>query len=596
MKNIFRKPLVLLASLLALGFVACDDDDNREYQDVSIVGVKVDGTLYTPASSTPELTVVALPAGQDISKNKLQVLVANGELVGFVNNVEYDCRKPLDLSLRGYNGVTLATKLHIQSAPKLTNFVIKGISVPAERVFESATSFIVQLDKGTDLTALEVTMEFINGTLVDFENGIARDYTDPVKFNVLGVDGTTNYPYELVITTEEVGPATINSVTVNGVRSDSVQVHEGVVVPFIPALMDFTNVTVELGVGYGNKVDPAFTGTGLNLMTGDNKVKVTGTNGIVSDFVIGVPQLSFAPALYKSYEALGYAANDLCSVGFSGSYLLAGHYSSATKTPDYFDMQGNLVGCLDADGTVPSGYGFRKFATDSKGNILCTSLGMSDGEQWVYRWDNVTAKGKEYISYSKASLGVDFNPRAGGISIQGDLDGDATVVMTLAQRTDAFVWTVKGGTLDPTPKHIAFPYAGSSYYWSLQPMPQPADGFIGMVTNTQIANAGIVKLDANMQEQFRVSGFYSTGGDVIVHNGRTYFAYTTHNNNNSYMRICDITDGQQASYAAPLFNRVMEVEGGNGNATMDAAFGIVDGKLHVAFCCTNLGLYMYCLE
>lgn len=127
-------------------------------------------------------------------------------------------------------------------------------------------------------------------------------------------------------------------------------------------------------------------------------------------------------------------------------------------------------------------------------------------------------------------------------------------------------------------------------------MPQTADGFIGMVTNTQIANAGIVKLDANMQEQFRVSGFYSTGGDVIVHNGRTYFAYTTHNNNNSYMRICDITDGQQASYAASLFNRVMEVEGGNGNATMDAAFGIVDGKLHVAFCCSNLGLYMYCLE
>ena len=83
-------------------------------------------------------------------------------------------------------------------------------------------------------------------------------------------------------------------------------------------------------------------------MTGDNKVTITGTNGVPTGFVIGVPQLSFAPAIALQYDALGMGANDLCAVGFSGNYLLAGNYTSTAKTPIYFDFSGNKVGQLEA--------------------------------------------------------------------------------------------------------------------------------------------------------------------------------------------------------------------------------------------------------
>ncbi len=31
---------------------------------------------------------------------------------------------------------------------------------------------------------------------------------------------------------------------------------------------------------------------------------------------------------------------------------------------------------------------------------------------------------------------VDYNPRAAGINVTGSLDGDATIVLTIAQKTD----------------------------------------------------------------------------------------------------------------------------------------------------------------
>ena len=587
--------MLAVVAFLTFGLCSCsDDDDSRAFDKAQIVGVKVDGELFLPATGgDASETRVTVPAGRDLSQVSLQVLVANGNLMNFPTQAKYDCRKPMEITIAGFNGETVTTKLRVISAPKLTNFVIKGLTVPASDIHENAAGIIVQVPKGTDLTKLEVTMEYSNGTLIDFTSGQVRDYTNPVKFSIKGVDEETIYSYELMITTEEVGPASISAITVNGVKSDSVVVTDGKVVPYIPSLIDFSDVDVELSNGYGNKVDEAFTGRGLNLMTGDNKVTITGTNGVPTEFVIGVPQLSFAPQVALNYDALGMGANDLCAVGFSGNYLLAGNYTSTAKTAIYLDFNGNKVGQLDATGVNVTGFGHRKIATDSKGAILGLSLGMSGDEQWIYKWDNVTAQATEYISFSKASLGVDYNPRSGGICIEGALDGDATITMTIAQKQEAFVWTVKGGVLNPTPTKVMFPYAGASYYWSLVPMPQGVEGYLGMVTNNSVDNAGVVRLDGNMQEMFRVPGFYCTDGKVIKHNGRVYLAYTAHSNSKGIMRVCDITDGSKEAYSTPIFNQVMELTGANGNATMDADMAIIDGKLHVAFACTNLGLYMY---
>ena len=593
--------MMLVLAFLSITFISCsDDDDNRAYESAKIVGVKVDNELFTPSSSAEGETKIVVPAGRDLSKVKLQILVANGDVIGFTNDLEYDCRKPMPISIQGNDGTKVETKLRIQSAPKLVSFIIKGMTIPNTDIYESSNSLIVQVPEDTDLTALEVTMEFANGTLLDFENGKSLDYTDPRTFKLKGVDDETIYPYDLVITTETVGPAVINSITVNGIETDSVVAKDGKLIPYIPSMMSYTSVDIDLSVGFGNKIDPNFNGKGLNLMSGDNKVKVTGTNGIETEFTIGIPQWSFKPLFAKKYTTLknelGYGDNDLCAVGFSGTNLLAGSYT-VTKAPIYFDFSGQKQGSLNETGVDPTGYGFRKFATDDKGAALVLSLGISAGEQWVYKYNNISSQGEKYISFSKASLGVSYNPRSAGISIVGSLDGDATIIIPMAQQTDIFVWKVSGGVLNSTPQKYSFPYTGTSYYWSVVPMPVGMSGYVGFATtNNSAFPNGIVCLDANMGETQKLTGMVTTDGKVIKYKERVFLAYTAHSNSKGVMRICDITDGQLDSYKNPIFEQVMEETGGNGNATMDADFTIIDGKLYAAFACTNIGLSLYCFD
>ena len=589
--------MVGILALFSLITVSCSDDDQgREFEDVIIVGVKINNELFTPEYVSGE-TKIIIPAGRDLANAKLQVLVANGSLIDFQNEVEYDCRKPIPVKLNGYNGKNIETMLRIQSPPKLSFFVVEGFPISVNDVYASESSLIVQVPENTNLTALKVTMEFTNGTIMDFQNGQELDYTNPRNFNVKGVDDETIYPYEFIITTEVVGPAFVKAMEINGIETDSVTINGTVLTPYLPALLDFTSVNASLQVGYGNKIDPAFSGNGMNLMTGNNKVKITGSNGIVTEFTIGVPQLSFAPLFAKSYGDLGFAANDLSSVGFSGSYVLAANYSAGTKLPVMFSLSGQDAGRMDATNVDPTGYGIRKFATDDKGAVLMLSLGMSAGDQWIYKFDSATGQGSKYISFSKAALGTAGNPRSAGISISGSLDGNATIVMPLAQSTDIFIWTVTGGTLNPTPQKYSFPYSGTSYYWSVQPMPVGMKGFSGFATanNASFAN-GIVCFNETMTETQKLTGMVVTDGKTFKYNNRIYLAFTAHANNKGVMRICDITDGTLDSYKNPIFDQTMSLSAGNANATMDADMAVIGGKLHVAFACTNVGLYVYCLE
>lgn len=592
--NRFLFPMVLMLVLLA----SCSDDDNdRSFQDARIVGVKINNELFTPTYTESE-TIVAIPAGRDLSNVKLQILVANGELIDMVNEEEYDARKPFDLVLRAENGKDVHTKLRIQSPPKLSLFIIEGLTIPAEDVHSGSGSLIVQVPEETDLTALKVTMEFSNATSMDFKNGIELDYTDPRSFKIVGVDEETVYPYEFIITTEPVGPAFVRAMTIAGIETDSVTISgNNVLTPYVPALLDFTAVDVAFEVGFGNKVDPEFSTSGLNLLSGKTKVTITGSNGVDTEFTIATPQLSFAPLFAKKYSDLGFGDNDASALGFSGNKLLVANYSGGNKLPAIFDLTGKNLGQMDVTDVDPTGYGIRKFATDDKGAVLVLSLGISAGEQWVYKYDNASGKGAKYLSFSKASLGADHSPRAAGINISGSLDGNAIITIGLAQKTDIYVWTVTNGVLNPTPKKYGFPYTGTSYYWSVQPMPIGTKGFIGFATanNPDFAN-GIICFDENMNETQKLTGIVATDGKTIKHNNRLYLAYTAHANSKGVMRICDITDGSIDSYKNPIFNQTMELIGANGNATTDADFAIIDGKLHVAFICTNIGVHAYCLE
>ncbi|GAB2545787.1 DUF5018 domain-containing protein [Rufibacter soli] len=599
MKRIYKtKWHGVLALLLFLVVSACSVDElSRDYEAVKVVGIKVNNDLYTPETSG-DVVRITLPNGRDLSNVKLQLLVANGEALNFENNEKYDARKPIKLSLKGANGEQKEVTLKVQSPPALSSFIIEGVPVEKKDIYFGANTLIVQVPKGTNLTQLKVTMEFVNGTLQEFTNGVAANYTNQKTFKLKGVDEETIYPYDLVITTEQVGPASVKAMQINGLPTDSVVVQGGTtLIPYVTGLTDFTSSTVVLETGFGNRVDPAFTGQNLNLLAGNVKVKVTGTDGIVKEFTIARPQLSLTPVFSKDYASFGYGANDLNSVGFSGNYLVVPNYSAVAPVvvgPNYYDFTGKQVGVLNKTGVVIA-HSLRKLATDDKGAILVVPLGLTDAEQTIYKWDNVTAAPVPYIKYSKASLGVDYTPRSSGINIAGSLDGNAIITIGMAQKADVFVWTVTGGVLNPTPTRQTFPYTGNGFYWAIEPMPIGTPGYVGAATGTNFN--GIISLNSTMAELHKQTGITATDARVLAHKGRTYLAYTAYaSGKGAYFRVCDITDGQVASFQNPIMNLLMPSTAANANNTMDADMAVVNGKLHAAFVCTNIGMRLYKLE
>ena len=56
------------------------------------------------------------------------------------------------------------------------------MTVPNSDIHTGEESLIVQVPEETDLTTLKVTMEYINGTIMDFQNGVTLDYTNPRSF------------------------------------------------------------------------------------------------------------------------------------------------------------------------------------------------------------------------------------------------------------------------------------------------------------------------------------------------------------------------------------------------------------------------------
>lgn len=587
-----------LSLLLMLLIGACSKvEDTRGYQDVKIEGVKINNELFTPIYNG-NIAQIVIPAGRDLSKVKLQLLVVNGSVENFDNNGTFDARKPMNLTLKGENGKQVNIVLKIQSPPLLSTFVIEGISIPKEDVHFGAKSLIIQVPKTTNLTALKVSMEFLNGSLVDFTNGTAMDYTNPKTFKVKGVDGETIYTYDFIITSEQIGPAVIKGFTVNGIATDHVEeVAPNTIIPYVKGLTNFAASDVTIQAGFGNIVDPAFTGKGLNLLSGTTKVKITGSDGITKEFIIGVPQIAVEPVFAKDYATFNYGANDMVGVAFSGSHIVVANYSAVGTGvigPNYYSLSGQFEGTLNKTGVIIT-HSLRKVASDDNGALLVVPLGLADGEQITYKWDNVTAAPVPYIKYSKASLGVSYTPRSAGINISGSLSGNATITIGMAQQRDVFVWTVTGGVLNPTPQKLTFPYDKASFYYAIEPLPAGAPGYVGASVGTNFS--GIISLTSTLTEINKQSGLVATDCKAISYKGRTYFAYVAYSTGKgAYMRICDITDGQADSFKNPIFNVLMASTAANLNNTMDVDMAVINGKLHAVFACTNLGMNLYKLE
>ncbi|RZK60749.1 MAG: hypothetical protein EOO91_00085 [Pedobacter sp.] len=589
-----------LLLLMVIIFSACSKQDelDRTFEGAKIVGVKVNGELFLPTYTANDVNI-AIPAGRDLSKVKVQVLVANGTIENFTNDVIMDVRKPLPLTLNGSDGANKNVMLKIVSPPSLSNLIIEGLTIPKSDIYFSANSLIVQVPTGTNLTNLKVTLGFINGTLQDFTNGVALNYATPKTFKIKGVDETTIYNYDLIVTTEKVGPASVRSMTINGVATDSVVVvAPSTLVPYVKGLTDFSQAAVSITSGFGNKVDPAFTGNNLNLLVGTSKVKITGTDGIEKEFTIGVPKLSLTPIFSKDYADFSFPTNDLTGVALSGNYIVVPNYSftaPAVNGPNYYDLAGVRQGVLNRTGTTVAN-SIRKVATDSKGVILSVSLGLITGDQYIYKWDNVTSTPVPYITYNSSSLGYGTTAfRAAGINVSGSLDGDAIITVGFAQKADVLVWKVTGGVLNPTPTKLTHPYTSTGFYWSMEPLPIGTQGYIGAMSGTSLN--GLASLTSTLSEVSKVTGISATDCKAIKLNGRTYLAYTAYTSGKgAYFRISDITDNQTTSLQNPIMDVLMKSTQANGNLTMDADMAIINGKLHAVFVCTNIGMQFFKLE
>lgn len=605
MKNYLKSLLPVTVAILAL-LSSCTKKaaDDRPYEAAKIVAVKIDGVTYNTTNSDAGALAV-LPAGTNLEKVKLDILAINGDLVGFENGTELDCRYPLDVKIAAYDGTSIDTKVIIQSPPAMTSFIIEGVTLDSKKIFSSADMVVAQVPENTDLTALKVTMEFINGTVQDFVNGTVKDYTSPVKFTILGVDGTTVYPYDLILTTQEVGPATINGMKVNGIATDSVIVDsKNVVTAYVHGLTDFSKATItDIELGYGNKANAGNVYTDLNLHTGTNKIKVTGSNGIETEFTFGTAQVS-VPAMYTLPYAdikIGgngapVAVNNIRGAAITGNYVVLSAQNAAQGAGLYYDFVNGTYGGTMNMGTGLN-WGLHRVASDEDGVMLFTELGLTANKQTIYRWNDVTAAREAYIEFTGAGIGsVLPSYRNAGIAIQGRLAGDALITITTAQKNEVFVWEVIGGVLNQTPKRYeASAISGLGYYWTVCPMPIGTDGFVAAyITN---AGTGIMSLTSTMGQGITVSGMTTSAVQVVKHNNRTYIAYVVFAaGKGAYMRVCDITAGDQKSFSNPIFNQLFTPPVAAGNSCMSSDFTLIDGKLHAMFMCENFGVKVFNLE
>lgn len=597
--NSYTSKISILMLFMVVLFTACQKEDelDRMFEGAKIVGVKLNNELFTPTYTDNEAKIL-VPAGKDLSKVKMQILVANGELLDFGNNQIMDVRKALALKLKGKNGENVDVTLRVQSPPSLSTFIIEGLTIPASNVHFSSNSLIVQVPVGTNLSNLKVTMGFVNGTLTDFTNGLAADYRTGKIFSVKGSDEETIYKYNFIITSEQVGPASVRSMTINGIETDSVVfVAPATVIPYVKGLTNFSSSTVSLVAGFGNIVSPTFTGTNLNLLTGTSKVKITGSDGIEKEFTIGVPKLSLTPLFSKRYEEFGFPANDLAGIAFSQNHIVVSNYSATAPVltgPNYYDLNGNHAGLLNKTGVVIA-HSLRKVASDSKGALLVVPLGLTANNQTIYKWDNVTATPTPYISYTQASLGVSYAPRTAGINISGSLDGDAVITVGMAQKTEVLVWTVTAGVLNPTPKTYSFPYSATGFYWSIEPMPIGTPGYVGAATGTNFN--GIIGLNSTMAETAKSSGLSASDCRIYKLNDRVYLGFVVYlSGKGASFRLADITDNQAASVQNPIMDILMPSTAANANVTMDVDLAKINGKLHAVFACTNIGMQLFKLE
>ena len=606
--------LISLSMIFLVLLSGCNDDknDGRIYQDAQVVAVKINEVLYAidnvknTVDMDNHVATFVLPAGMDLSNIKVEVLSTNGAVESFDNKTLMDARLPLSLTIKDNYGKSFNWTLRIQSPPKLLSFSIEGVDVDMKSVFAGDATLVIQVPKGTDLKALKVSMAFVNGTIRNFVNGAPLDYTNPRSLEVLGVDGTTVYKYLYIITTDPVGPATVKSMTINGIKADSVSIdaHNIVSAYMGSGILDFSNVNVTIEAGYGQTIDPSFDGHGLNLISKSPTVKITGSDGVQVTFTIGAPQISIPPLCTVLQANIPGTSNTaIRGAAFSGMNIVLSAQNSGVGCGYVYDFTGARQTSIPLPTSPAPLWGLHKVASDDNGVLLFSDLGLSAATQTVFKCDNVTGTMSPYIQFTGASIGSSTPSfRNGGIKIQGKLSGNALITLTGANTNEVFIWTVIGGVLNQTPVKYSSPYSYSNY-WSVTPTGSDMATTKYVTTGLGSVFGGLLYAlnpggGTSLASTFEISNSNLTECAVTTFNGRMYMAYTylVGNGVGVQLRLYDITDGSATAFNNPIMNiRWNDTNASIGNATMATDLKVINGKLYVLYMQTSVGFKVFCL-
>ena len=588
------KSLCVLGLATLVGFSSCSKkEETRAWEPVKIASAYINGAIASNVTSNESEAIIPFAAGTDISNMKVKLVVVNGKAVNFPDDTYMDCRKPIAVKLQSNTGKTVDYTLKVTSAPKLTDFIIEGISVSEDKIFITADKIVAQVPKGTDLTKLKVTLNFLNGTLVGFVNGQEHDYTSPVSFSVLGVDETTSYPYQLMLTDQEVGPAAITGMKLNGtdvVSFSTTTVGEKVYVnSTITAFTDLSNVKLTLTTGYGNTIENFVNGSEINLLNAP-EIDITGTNGILTTFVFNIPQI--IPNLLWSKDKSAILRTSFAVVGdkfvtCTGSGITLNVYNTADAT---------LVKSLDQTGidkTSISGI-VRKIASDTAGNLLVMDMAHTSKTLKVWRWSGVDATPTTYLTYTDESVA---NVRSAGINITGSLDGDATIMIALSKVTRVLKYTVTGGVLNATPEMLDAPEV-NSFFAAYEQIPGSTNVIGGSMNGGTAYYIGLLnKTFSTIARKTVMAGVSDVR--TITYKGRKLMAYVAVNaqgGNKDKYKICDITGENENSLDKEIFVFDATMAASPGNGTTDVDFAMIDSKLHVIFTVEGKYIECFCLE
>ncbi|MDR0542224.1 MAG: hypothetical protein LBH19_08410 [Dysgonamonadaceae bacterium] len=583
---------------------ACShSEDSRIYEPAQIVAVYVNGEMVgsNRLLTDPQQTTVTLDPGTDLTRLKVRVTTINGEPVDFPNDVERDYTQPVDVKIHSYNGPDVTVKFHIISRPLLVDFYIEGISIPQENIHFGVSSIIAQVPEKTNVTALKVTMGFKNGTVSGFTNGTAVNYTQPVDFQVTGVDGTV-YPYQLIITDQPVGPASIRSLTANTAEAANLEIDaNGNVQVYFKTLTNFASAALTIQSGFGNEFVDFTNGTAVNLWTSP-KVKIKGSDGVIKEFTFKAPKQSLTETCRKTPAEMEFGADGGASLCFSGNYIVASTHNG-TAGIHYYDLAGKKVGTMVLPADVNMGNaitGLRKIASDDKGAIIAVNLaaGGAVGTAYhIYKWNNVTdANPVVLCSFTASELGLTAT-RTNGINVQGSLDGNAVITVPITTSKVVLKWTVQNGALvNAKPETVSLENESNfGNYSSVEQYPGKATTWVGALATSNFSG---LRAYLGSAPAVSVSGS-TTDLRMKVIDGRVYLAHTVWSSGSAkhIFNFRDVTDDNDAAYRYNMLDdNAFIATASNGNATNDADFGMIDGKWYVAYLGTNGGVVCYLLR